>query len=118
MFIHPWDSGVDDAQGKVDVLTAQLADVQPEGRRGEVDVDSGPYARMLSGIRAVRLAVVAVEATFTYVDHNTVDHREPVNARHVHPGRPLVAQLRPGSFDDSARFSYRFSASPTFRSPR
>ena len=92
MFIHPWDSGVDDAQGKVDVLTAQLADVQPEGRRGEVDVDSGPYARMLSGIRAVRLAVVDVEATFTYVDHKTVEHRERVNARLVERGRVLVAK--------------------------
>ena len=71
---------VDDPQGKADVLVAQLADLQPEGRHAEVAVDAPPYGRMLSGIRGVRLEVLRVEAKFKYDDHNPVDHRQRVTA--------------------------------------
>lgn len=72
---------VDDPQGKAEILTAQLADFQPEGRHADVEVESGPYARMLPGIRGVRLAVQRVEAKFKYDDHTPVEHRERVTDR-------------------------------------
>lgn len=69
---------VDDPQGKVEILTAQLADFQPEGRHATVAADAAPYGRMLSGIRGARLAVLRVEAKFKYDDHNPVEHRKRV----------------------------------------
>ena len=70
---------VDDPQGKAEILTAQLADFQPEGRpRRPWRVDAAPYGRMLPGIRGVRLAVLRVDAKFKYDDANPVDHRERV----------------------------------------
>lgn len=70
---------VDDPQEKADILVAQFADVQPEGRHAEVSVDDGPYARMLAGIRGLRLTVLRTEAKFKYDDHNPVEHRERVS---------------------------------------
>ena len=69
---------VDDPQGKVEILTAQLADFQPEGGHAAVSADAAPYGRMLSGIRGVRLAVVRVDAKFKYDDANPIEHRERV----------------------------------------
>jgi transcriptional regulator len=69
---------VDDPQGKAEILTAQLADFQPEGRHATVAVDAPPYGRMLPGIRGMRLTVLRVDAKFKYDDHNRVDHREHV----------------------------------------
>lgn len=71
---------VDDPQGKVDILAAQLGDLQPHGPHPTLAVDEGPYARMLSGIRGIRLAVLHVDAKFKFDDHNPVDHRERVSA--------------------------------------
>ncbi len=69
---------IDDPTEKADILTAQLADLQPEGRHAAVAPDSEPYGRMLPGIRAIRLAVLRVDAKFKYDDHNPVEHRERV----------------------------------------
>jgi transcriptional regulator len=69
---------VDDPEGKVEILTTQLADFQPEGGYATVAVDDGPYGRMLPGISGLRLAVQRVEAKFKYDDHNPVDHRKRV----------------------------------------
>ena len=66
---------VDDPQGKADILTAQLADFQPEGGHASVDVDTAPYGRMLSGVRGIRLQVLQVDAKFKYDDANPVEHR-------------------------------------------
>ena len=71
---------VDDSQGKVEILTAQLGDLQPEGRHGDVATDSGPYSRMLPGIRGIRLAVVRVDAKFKFDDHKPVEYRERIAA--------------------------------------
>ncbi len=70
---------VDDPQDKADILTAQLADFQPEGRHAAVTVDTEPYARMLAGIRGLRLTVLRVDAKFKYDDHNPVEHRARVS---------------------------------------
>ena len=69
---------VDDPEGKVEILAAQLADLQPEGGHAEVGTESEPYGRMLPGIRGVRLTVLRVDAKFKYDDSNPVDHRERV----------------------------------------
>ena len=69
---------VDDPEGKVKILTAQLADMQPEGGHATVAADDAPYGPMLRGIRGVRLAVLRVDAKFKYDDHNPIDHRKRV----------------------------------------
>ena len=69
---------VDDPQGKAEILTAQLADFQPEGRHATVAVHAPPYGRMLPGIRGMRLIVLRVDAKFKYDDHNRIEHRERV----------------------------------------
>jgi len=71
---------VDDPAGKAEILTAQLGDLQPEGRHAVVAADAGPYARMLPGIRGIRLAVQRVEAKFKYDDQKPVEHRERVSS--------------------------------------
>jgi len=82
---------VDDPQAKADILAAQLADFQPEGRHAEMAADQSPYGRMLPGIRGVRLTVSRVEAKFKYDDHNPVEHRERVIDHLEERGRGLDA---------------------------
>jgi len=72
---------VDDPDGKAEVLAAQLADFQPEGRHAEPAPDRPPYGRLLPGIRALRLEVLRVEAKFKYDDQKPVEHRERVMSR-------------------------------------
>ena len=69
---------VDDPQGKVEILSAQLGGFQPEGGHAEVAVGAEPYGKMLSGIRGARLEIIGVDAKFKYDDHNPVEHRERV----------------------------------------
>lgn len=71
---------VDDAEGKAAVLRTQVGDLQPEGRHVDITVDSEPYGRMLPGIRAVRLAIVRVEAKFKYDDAKPAELRTRVSA--------------------------------------
>jgi transcriptional regulator len=82
---------VDDPQGKAEILTAQLADFQPEGRHAAVAPGTAPYGRMLAGIRGVRLTVLRVDAKFKYDDHNPVEHRQRVIGRLEQRGRGLDA---------------------------
>lgn len=82
---------VDDPQAKADLLTAQLADFQPEGRHASIVFDQPPYGRLLPGIRGVRLAVLGVEAKFKYDDHNPLAHRERVIDRFRDRDRGLDA---------------------------
>src|SRR3954454_10370625 len=80
---------VDDPQGKVDILAAQLADFQAEGGHADVAVGTAPYGRMLPGIRGVRLTVLRVDAKFKYDDANPVEHRERVIGRLEQRGQGL-----------------------------
>lgn len=82
---------VDDPVAKAELVAAQLADVQPEGRHGVMAADEGPYARMLPGLRGVRLEVLGVDAKFKYDDHKPRAHRERVIARLEERGRGLDA---------------------------
>lgn len=81
----------DDAESKVQILRAQLGDLQPEGGHAPVKVDAEPYGRMLPGIRAVRMTIVGVEAKFKYDDHNPVEHREQVSGHLEERGTGLDA---------------------------
>jgi transcriptional regulator len=84
---------VDDPQGKADILSAQLADFQPEGGHAVMAVDAPPYGRMLPGIRGLRLAVQRVDAKFKFDDHNSVEHRQRVSDRLEHRSRGLDASV-------------------------
>jgi transcriptional regulator len=83
---------VDDPQVKAEILTAQLADFQPEGRHAAVAADTAPYGRMLPGIRGLRLSVLRVDAKFKYDDHNPVEHRERVIGQLEKRGHGLDAR--------------------------
>lgn len=83
---------VDDPEDKAEILAAQLADFQPEGRLAPVAVDTAPYGRMLAGIRGVRLTVLRVDAKFKYDDANPVEHRERVIAHLEQRGHGLDAR--------------------------
>jgi transcriptional regulator len=72
---------VDDPAAKAVILLAQLRDLQPEGRHAAVDTEESPYARMLPGIRGLRLTPVRVEAKFKYDDHKPASFREAVAER-------------------------------------
>lgn len=72
---------LDDPAEKADLLRRQLAHFQPDGDHGEVAVDAGPYHRMLSGIRGLRLEVDDVVAKFKYDDHKPVELRAGVADR-------------------------------------
>lgn len=82
---------VDEPGGKAEILTTQLADLQPEGRHAAVGPDAGPYGRMLAGIRGVRLTVLRVDAKFKYDDAKPVENRERIVARLDERGHGLDA---------------------------
>lgn len=82
---------VDDPQGKAEILTAQLEDLQPEGRHADVAVEAPPYGGMLPGIRGLRLTVLRVDAKFKYDDHKPVEHRERVSGHLEERGLGLDA---------------------------
>ncbi|MFN8074172.1 MAG: FMN-binding negative transcriptional regulator [Kineosporiaceae bacterium] len=69
---------VDDPGEKAAVLAAQLADRQPAGDHAQLSPDAEPYGRMLPGLRAIRLAILQVEAKFKFDDAKSVEHRERV----------------------------------------
>jgi transcriptional regulator len=69
---------VDDKEGKAEILRRQLAHHQPDGGHGVVAAEEGPYRKMLSAIRGLRLEVVGVRAKFKYDDHRPVEFRERI----------------------------------------
>ncbi|MGR6913416.1 FMN-binding negative transcriptional regulator [[Actinomadura] parvosata] len=70
---------VDDKEGKAEILRRQLAHHQPAGDHGEVSADAGPYRKMLSSIRGLRLRVEEVRAKFKYDAHRPAELRERVS---------------------------------------
>lgn len=83
---------VDEPGEKATILAAQLADLQPEGRHAPLDTADSPYARMLPGIRGLRLTPLRVEAKFKYDDQKPVALREEVAGRLDERGRGLDHQ--------------------------
>ncbi|MER7356457.1 hypothetical protein [Nonomuraea dietziae] len=80
---------MDGPQAKADLLLRQLAHFQPGGDHAEVAAGRPPYGRMPSGIRGLRLEVTAVQATFTYDDHKSIQHRTAVAERLTARGQGL-----------------------------
>jgi transcriptional regulator len=72
---------VDDPEEKADLLRRQLRSLQPEHEHAPVSADDPPYARLLPGIRGLRLHVVDVLAKFKFDDHKSADHRLAVADR-------------------------------------
>ncbi|RJL30911.1 FMN-binding negative transcriptional regulator [Bailinhaonella thermotolerans] len=85
---------VDDREGKAEILRAQLAHHQPDGDHGLVAVDEGPYRKMLSAIRGVRLRVDEVRAKFKYDDHKPAAFRARIADRLAERGLPGDAGAR------------------------
>lgn len=71
---------VDDPDEKADLLRRQLEHFQPEGDFAAVSVADAPYARMLYGIRGLRLRVVGADTKFKFDDHKPTEHRYRVAA--------------------------------------
>ena len=83
---------VDDPEVKAEILTAQLAGFQPEGRHATVAAGIAPYGPMLPGIRGVRLQILRVEAKFKYDDAKPVEHRVRVIGHLEQRGHGLDAR--------------------------
>ena len=70
---------IDDAAEKAEVLERQLASFESGHDYAAIDSPDAPYHRMLSGIRAVELTVVEVDAKFKYDDHKSDSLQRGVN---------------------------------------
>ena len=68
---------VDDAEGKAEILRAQLAVTEP----GSDVADPLEHGRRLNGIRGIRLRVDEVRAKFKYGGNVDAEHRRSVAAR-------------------------------------
>lgn len=71
---------VDDPQEKAALLAEQLAHFQPEGRYAVPDPE-GAHARLLPGIRGLRLTVVEALAKFKYDGHRAPELRAAIGER-------------------------------------
>jgi transcriptional regulator len=71
---------VDDPREKAALLAKQLAHFQPEGRYAVPDPE-GPHARLLPGIRGLRLTVVEALAKFKYDDPRPAGLRATIGQR-------------------------------------
>ncbi len=57
---------VDDPEQKAELLRRQLGHFQPDGGTGPIEAAGGPFARLLPGIRGVRVEVTEVRAKFKF----------------------------------------------------
>lgn len=71
---------VDDPAEKAALLNRQVGHFQPEGGSARAAVGEAPYGRLLSGIRGLRLDVVAVRAKFKYAGHRPAEVRDRIAA--------------------------------------
>lgn len=95
---------VDDPAGKAAILTEQMACMEPASEHSVISAESGPYIRMLTGIRGLILHVQDVHAKFKFDDHKPVAFRERVTSAllsRAHPGDEAAArqQVRRGRVD-------------------
>lgn len=85
---------VDDADGKVEILRALLANLEP----GSGHADPSEHARLLPGIRGIRLQITEVKAKFKYGGNVDDAHRAEVVdrlAERAGPGdRAAIEHLR------------------------
>ncbi|WP_304452751.1 FMN-binding negative transcriptional regulator [Nocardiopsis sp. YSL2] len=69
---------VDDPTDKAELLNAQMAYFQSEEGYAPVTPDGPPYARLLSGIRGLRLHVEEAAAKFKYDDRRPTEQRAEI----------------------------------------
>ncbi|MDE2591843.1 MAG: FMN-binding negative transcriptional regulator [Actinomycetales bacterium] len=72
---------VDSPVELVEILEAQMQDMQPEGGYAAITADGGAYSHMLSAIFGVKFAIKSVEAKFKYDDHKSTDFRQRIAER-------------------------------------
>ncbi|NRQ31625.1 FMN-binding negative transcriptional regulator [Nonomuraea sp. NN258] len=96
---------VDDKEGKAEILRRQLAHHQPDGDYGQVAVDDGPYRKLLSAIRGLRLEVTRARAKFKYDDHRPAEFRRAIADR-------LAERDLPGDAGARAQQLRRLSLQP------
>ncbi|MBG0817536.1 FMN-binding negative transcriptional regulator [Planomonospora sp. ID82291] len=81
---------VTDPEGKLDILRAQLARLEPEGALA----DPSEHARRLPGILGLRLTVRKVEGKFKYGGNADEAHRRHIAERLAERGGPGDAPAR------------------------
>ncbi|MFC4060073.1 FMN-binding negative transcriptional regulator [Planomonospora corallina] len=81
---------VTDADGKLEILRAQIADLEPGGALA----DPAEHARRLSGILGLRLTVQKVDGKFKYGGNVDEAHRRHVADRLAERGGPGDAAAR------------------------
>lgn len=98
---------LDDARDKAALLERQLAHFQPSGGTAPVESADAPFARMLPGIRGVRVQVTSVRAKFKYGANKAPEVQRRVTglladratphdlAARAHQLRRMAAQERP-----------------------
>ena len=72
---------VDSPSELVEILEAQMRDMQPEGGYAEINVEGGAFSHMLKAIFGVKFAIKSVEAKFKYDDHKSVEFRQGISQR-------------------------------------
>jgi transcriptional regulator len=85
---------VDDPDDKAALLNRQVGHFQPEGGSARAAVGEEPYGRLLSGIRGLRLVVVAVRAKFKYAGRKSDEVRDRIAAGLAHRGGTRDAAAR------------------------
>ncbi|MDQ1043728.1 FMN-binding negative transcriptional regulator [Streptomyces sp. V4I2] len=85
---------VDDPAAKAALLNRQVGHFQPEGGSARAAVGEAPYGRMLSGIRGLRLEVVAVRAKFKYAGHRPAEVQDRIAAGLANRSGPRDAAAR------------------------
>ncbi|MGW2252828.1 FMN-binding negative transcriptional regulator [Kitasatospora sp. NPDC001660] len=72
---------VESAAGKAEILNRQLAHFQPETPDTRVVPGEGEFARLLPGLRGLRLTVLQVRAKFKYDDKKPADAQYAIAER-------------------------------------
>lgn len=85
---------VDDPAGKAALLNRQVGHFQPEGGTAEAAAGEGPFGRMLSGIRGLRLEVTGVRAKFKYAGKRSEEVRDRIAGKLAGRGAPGDAAAR------------------------
>ncbi len=79
---------IEDPAALAILLTTLTARFQPEGGHAAIAAESGPYARLLRGIRGLELEVDDVSAKFKFGGNRTPDHQRAITARLRDRGTP------------------------------
>ncbi|MFC7216825.1 FMN-binding negative transcriptional regulator [Streptomyces polyrhachis] len=85
---------VEDGQEAAELLARQVEHFQGAGSYAPISPDDGPFARLLPGIRLLRLDVTGVRAKFKYAGKNTPAVQERIAEGLAERGAPLDGAAR------------------------